>query len=327
MGRNVGCGVPEGSVLGPLLFILYTADLRSIIAAFGLAPHSYADDSQIYSSCLPGDVEALRERFIECLVAVSKWAEENRLALNVGKTEFMWVSTPRRRMLVSRKPFAMGDVTIVPSECVRLLGVLFDGTLSFEPYVNDVIRRCHFQLKRIRSVRRYLPVSGVVHLVRALVLTRVDYCNSVLLGLPVSKLERLQSVLNLSARIVFGCRWCEHVTPLLRDRLHWLRVPERIVFKRCWLTYRALHDPCCPEYLASLVKRPQGNDRRSSLRSSRGVKLHVPPPSKTAKFGERSFTRGNPILWNSLPDETTTADTPEHFIKRLKTHLFRLGYS
>lgn len=300
--------------------------MRSIIRAFGLASHSYADDAQIYSSCLPGDTDELRQRFTDCITAVTMWAEENRLALNPAKTEFLWLSTPRRSALVSHEPFRVGDVTIVPSASLRLLGVLLDETLSFESHINDVIRRCHYQLRRIRSVRRYLPVTGAIHLVRAFVLTRIDYCNSVLLGLPEAKLNRLQSVLNLAAKIVFGCRWCDHVTPLLRDRLHWLRVPQRIVYKRCWLTYRALHDPYCPDYLATLVQRSTLNERRSSLRSSHQVKLLVPPPSKTAKFGERSFAQGNAILWNSLPDNVTNADSAERFTANLKSYLFKLGY-
>ena len=140
------------------------------------------------------------------------------------------------------------------------------------------------------------------------------------------RLNRLQSVLKQVARVIFGCRWGEHVTPLLRDRLHWLPVPQRIVYKRCWLTYRALHDPHCPDYLTALVRRSTENERRSGLRSGRRVRLLVPPPSKTPKFGDTSFTRGNPSLWNALPDSVTGADSAQLFKRNLKTHLFNIGY-
>lgn len=175
-------------------------------------------------------------------------------------------------------------------------------------------------------MRRHLPISGAVHLVRALVLPRLDYCNSVLLGLPDGKLNRLQSVLNTAARVVFSSPWGAHVTPLLRDQLHWLRARERIIHKRCWLTFRALNDPHCPQYLAELVLRSTSNARRSALRSGHRVLLLVPPPSQTPKFGDRSFSRGNPLLWNALPTAVTEANSAGLFLRELKTHLFSLGY-
>lgn len=285
--------------------------------------HSYADDGQIYSSCLPENTDGLRERFERCIVAVMKWAEENRLTLNPAKTELLWLCTPRRQNLLSRDSFKVGGVDIAPTAYLRLLGIQLDETLTFEPHITELIRRCHYQLRRIGSVRRYLPVTGTIQLVRALVLSRLDYCNSVLLGITAARMNRLQSVLNHAARVVFRSRWSDHVTPLLRDRLHWLRVPERIIYKRCWFTFRALHDPNCPEYLATLVQRTTTNERRSHLRSSHHGKLLVPPPAKTAKMGERSFTRGNPTLWNTLPDNVTSTDSAGLFKKNLKTYLFR----
>jgi hypothetical protein len=140
------------------------------------------------------------------------------------------------------------------------------------------------------------------------------------------QLARLQMVLNASARLIFGVRWGDHVTPLLKDKLHWLRISERITYKRCWLTCRILNDPVCPDYLAELVHKPQLTDRRLQLRSGGRVQLVVPPPSKTPKFGERSVTRGNPILWNSLPVNVTNETNFDSFATKLKTHLFGISF-
>ena len=110
----------------------------------------------------------------------------------------------------------------------------------------------------------------------------------------------------------------DHITPTLRDRLHWLRVPQRIEFKRGPLVHKAIHG-LAPAYIANYcIEIPS----RRCLRSSAHRRLHVPPPSKTVMLGERSFSIGGPSLWNNLPDTVKEADTVELFKQRIKTHLF-----
>lgn len=106
--RVVQHGVPQGSVVGPLPCILFIADLRKIVIAFGLIVHGYADDVQLYSSCQPADMERLIRRFLDCIAAIIPWTKGNRLALNPVKAEFLWMSTPRRKHLVSPAPLTAG---------------------------------------------------------------------------------------------------------------------------------------------------------------------------------------------------------------------------
>jgi hypothetical protein len=90
------CGVPRGSVLGPILFVLYTADLQAIVERHELSPHFYADDSQICGFCRPGDVETLSQRLVDCIDDVMLWIRSNRLQLDVNKTDQHWCTTSRR---------------------------------------------------------------------------------------------------------------------------------------------------------------------------------------------------------------------------------------
>jgi len=157
----------------------------------------------------------------------------------------------------------------------------------------------------------------------ALVLSRLDYCNSVLIGLPANLIRRFQSVQNAAARLIFGIRSSEHITDALTS-LHWLRVPERILFKVAVLTYRALNGSA-PAYLSSYFNRVADVPSRSTLRSSVFEQLIVPSFNLTT-VGKRAFPVSTANLWNSLPTHLTSAPSLAIFRQRLKTFLFRRSY-
>ena len=102
------------------------------------------------------------------------------------------------------------------------------------------VGRCVRQLRLIKSCVKSLSFEVARTAVNSFVISRVDYCNSLLAGTPKYLLDRLQSVLNASAKLLCGCQKYDHVTPLIRDRLHWLRVAQRIEFKLCLMTFKSL---------------------------------------------------------------------------------------
>ena len=213
----------------------------------------------------------------------------------------------------------IGSALINPVTTVRDLGVHLNCDVTMATHVTATVRACFAVLRQIQSVRRSLPRSMLVTLVRALVISKVDYCSSVLAGVSGTQLMRLQSVLNAAARLVFCARRSEHITPLLRE-LHWLKVRERIQFRLCVLAYRCLHGTA-PTYLASslhLTTEIEGNRR---LRSADTMTLSV-PATRRSTLGDRAFPVAAARAWNSLPASTRRASSLDVFRQQLKTFLF-----
>jgi len=131
----------------------------------------------------------------------------------------------------------------------------------------------------------------------------------------------LQAVLNASAKLLCGCQKYDHVTPLIRDRLHWLPVPQRIEFKLCLLTFKSLRG-MAPRYLADLctTAAETGYNLRSAAHGDLRVrKMHT-------KFGDRAFSVAGPRAWNKLPMDIRLCDSVDSFKRRLKQHLFCIAY-
>ena len=224
-------GVPQGSVLGPLFYVLYTSSV-----AHDLQYHFSADDIQLYitfKTDSDDDTCLAKSRVEHCIEEIDRGMISNKLKLNDDKTELIVFSSKfRPRPCLSN--VQIGSECIEHSNTVHNLGVLFDQTLSFGEHVNKLCKSSHYHLRHISKIRKYLDENSTEMLVHAFVSSRLDQYNALPIGVPKYQIDRLQSVLNTAAHVISSTCKCDHITPVL-VRLHWLPASCRIRFKVLWL--------------------------------------------------------------------------------------------
>ena len=250
----VHSGVPHSSVLGPILFTMYIKPLSAIIDSHSIIHHSFADDMQLQMSASPDEIFELLHSMQSCISDVKACATVNMLKLNDSKTELMLVTSKRTRHLHSLPTsIIIGNAKIPFKQSVRNLCFTLDCHLTMNAHVFNIAHTCYFELRRLASIRRFLTSTVAATLVSAFVLSRIDYCNSLLFGSTHDVTSHLQRIQNYAARVILCIPRSSSITTHLKS-LHWLPVKVRSTHKIVCLCYHC-HSSTAPSYVTDMLQK------------------------------------------------------------------------
>ncbi len=236
--------VPQGSVLGPLLFLIYMLPLGNIIRKYGISFHCYADE--LYISTRPDETSKL-SKLTECVKNIKDWMTNNFLLFNSDKTEMLLIGPKNTLQNLLYYNLQLDGCTVTTST-VKNLGVALYKNLSIENNISHVTKTAYFQIRNIVKLYNMLSVSDAEKLVHAFMTSRLDYCNALLGGCPASSINKLQIVQNAATRVLTRSRKYDHITPILQS-LHWLPIKFYISYKILLLTYKQ----CCASYFQTVI--------------------------------------------------------------------------
>ena len=230
---------------------------------------------------------------------------EHFLKLNPDKTEIILFTPDTPEKLIGLVHPDIGHIRF--KNCVKLLGVNLDETLSLEPHINSIVSSCYYHLRNLGKMKNILSSEHLHTLTHSVVTSKLDYCNVILFGLNQNLMAKLQKVQNAAARLIYKLPKRSSITEVIKE-LHWLRVEQRCIYKILLIVYKHFSSTS-PSFLNSILEITNSETRKLKC-------------TYYDTYGRRAFRYTAPRLWNELPLEVRTENSINVFKNKLKTYVF-----
>ena len=309
--KPVTTGVPQGSLLGPLLFTLFIDDLCKIDFDNSTKVCLYADDTAVFvRGTNPIQISNTLQEEID---KICNWLQKNCLALNIKKTKCMIIGS-KGRVKNSRLDLYQNGVSIEQVDSFKYLGVMIDSYLKWDTHITMVRSKVARAIGRVHRLKHLLPKRILLLLYYSLVLPHLDYCNVIWGRTTQTNLQKLQTLQNRYARMILNA---EFLTPhkQMLQTLHWQSVTQRIQYNTGLMMYKIMND-LAPAYLQSLVEKREVQNKIVT-RYALACPLLIQKPR--TDYYKKSFHYQGSLLWNNLPDCVRSSHSLVQYKKHIKS--------
>ena len=306
-------GIPQGSVQGPSLFSIYIRPIADLIKKFPNIHYHIFADIQLFTFFPINSHNTINSELIECANSIRLWLLSNRLIINSSKTTVLNISTSETYF----PNCTLNNIIISPSHSSKNLGLVFDDKLSFKNHISSITKSSNFHLFRIKKIRTSLSRNLTKTLINALVLSRIDYCSSLLNLLPAKSTAPLNRIIRSSIRTTYCLTRLDHSTTTSHQSYRmWLPFSLRCKLRILSILHKSIYS-FTPSYISDLIKK---RTILSSLRYQNAPLLISHNSSKTS-LNSRAFKNSCPILCNTLPPNIRSIRSHKKFINLTSSFL------